>query len=287
MNETIKAYIILIRPKHWVKNLFTFIPLVFGKLLFSYPENINSLIAFISFCCLASAVYCINDFFDIDEDRQHLIKKNRPLASGALTPLQGGIVAIICMLTGFFIASFLGKYFLNVLFFYLATNLLYSKWLRRHVITDVFFLGIFFLLRFIAGAISCNTQLSHWIIILVFFLAMFLGITKRRQDLQLKQGLNTFKSQLQLFDQIISCLVPSVGIAYMLYTVDAETVQKFGSSMLIYTIPFVYYGLFRYLYLLHIEKKGDDPVTTLLSDRVMQINLLLWIASIISIIYFL
>jgi len=290
--KNIKYLFFALRPKQWIKNLFIFLPLVFGKKLFIYPVNLRVIIAFFLFSITASVVYLINDIIDIEKDKLHPTKRLRPIASGKLTVREAWIAAAI--LGGVFIASsfLLDIYFGIVVASYIVFNILYSKILKDKVIIDVFCIGVFFLLRIIAGSIIANVQISHWIIFMVVLLALFLGFNKRRQELCVlgKEAVSHRRAltryNLYFIDQMVSVITASIVIAYMLYTVDARTVKEFGTNHLMYSIPFVYYGIFRYLYLIHKIRKEGDPTRILLSDRMMRINIILWISVCISVIYF-
>ncbi len=281
-----------LRPKQWVKNGFIFMPLIFGKQLFVYPTNLRTLIAFFLFSLAAGVVYMINDILDIKRDRVHPQKKLRPIASGKVT-LPQAWVAVILLGAG----ACSGAFALNINFgwiivLYLALNFLYSVVLKTMVILDVFCIGAFFLLRVVAGSVVTGVEISHWIIIMTTLLALFLGFSKRRQELKLlkRKGIahRSVLAQYNVYfiDQMLALVTASIAASYMLYTVDARTVKEFGSNHLLATVPFVYYGMFRYLYLMHKRGKEGDPTRVLLSDRNMQGSLVLWMATCILVIYF-
>lgn len=281
-----------LRPKQWIKNLFIFLPLIFGKKLFDFPNNFKIIAAFFLFSLTSGVVYLINDIIDLEKDRLHPTKKLRPIASGKVSISQALITACILGILSIIFSFMLDIYFGWVVVAYLIFNLIYSKILKDAVIIDVFCIGAFFLLRIIAGGVVAGVEMSHWIIFLTVLLALFLGFNKRRQELRLLERKAAthrhvlLKYNTYFIDQMIAVITSSIVVVYMLYTVDARTVGEFGTKHLIYSIPFVYYGIFRYLYLIHKLGKSGDPMRILLSDGKMQFNLALWIIVCIAVIYF-
>lgn len=261
-------------------------------MLFIYPANVNSAIAFIIFCAASSAVYLINDIMDIQRDRIHPIKRLRPIASGKVSMKQGIFMAFILSLLSIVCSLMLNIHFGYLVILYFAFNFIYSKRLKHVVVIDVFCIGFFFLLRLIAGSVVTGIVLSYWILIMTALLALFLGFNKRRQELIIlgrkaedhREVLNRYS--LYFIDQMITVITSSIVIAYMLYTVDMRTANEFGTRNLLYSIPFVYYGIFRYLYLIQEIRKDGDPTRILLSDRMMQVNIVSWIVVCITVIYF-
>lgn len=288
---SIKYLFFALRPKHWIKNLFIFLALIFGKKLLVFPANLKTVIAFCLFSLAASVVYLVNDIIDIEKDKIHPTKRLRPIASGKVSIRQATITAFILGILSIALAFMLDVYFGYIVVIYLVFNFIYSKILKEVAIIDVFCIGCFFLLRIISGGVVIGVELSHWIIIMTVLLALFLGFNKRRQELKLLERGATHhrpaltKYNLYFIDQMIAITASSIVIAYTLYTVDARTVREFGTKSLMFSIPFVYYGVFRYLYLIHKVKRDGDPTAILLSDRKMQINLMLWVIVCITIIY--
>ena len=288
----IKHLLFALRPKQWIKNFFIFLPLIFGKKLFVYPANLKSVAAFILFCIASSAVYLINDIIDIKKDKSHPTKRLRPIASGKVSVKQAAFTAFILGIFSVIFSFMLNTCFGYTVAVYIIFNLIYSKVLKGVVIIDVFCLGGFFLLRIISGRIVAEVDLSHWIVIMTVLLALFLGFIKRRQEIMLfeRKTLHHFRApskySLYFIDQMITVSASSIVVVYMLYSFDAAIVSKFGTENLKYSIPFVYYGIFRYLYLIHKVKKDGDPTRILLSDRMMQLNIVLWIIVCIIVIYF-
>ncbi|MBN1353364.1 MAG: decaprenyl-phosphate phosphoribosyltransferase [Candidatus Omnitrophica bacterium] len=281
-----------LRPQQWIKNFLVFMPLIFGKKLFVFPLNLDTLFTYFIFCAAASASYLINDIIDRKNDQFHPTKSLRPIAAGAVTLKTAWITAVTLGAFSIVIAFAIDRSFGMLMAFYMIFNAIYTKALKNVVIIDVFCLGAFFLLRVIGGSFVSKVVMSHWILIMTVLLAFFLGFNKRRCELKtLKLDALNHRYVLTeyspyLIDQIIAVITSSVVIAYMLYTVDARTIHEFGTKNLIYSIPFVYYGIFRYLYLVHKLGKGGDPTRLLLLDRPMQINLVLWLGVCIAVIYF-
>ncbi len=281
-----------LRPKQWIKNLFIFLPLIFGKKLFVYPLNLEAAAAFFLFSLMASASYLINDIIDLAKDKLHPAKSSRPIASGKLGIKEAGISAFVLSVLSIVLSFTLDIYFGWVVLAYFVFNLIYSKILKEAVIIDVFCIGGFFLLRIIGGSVIAKVELSHWIIFMVVLLALFLGFNKRRRELRtLERKADEHRPVLTKYspyfiDQMIAVITSSIVVVYMLYTVDARTVSVFGTKHLIYTIPFVYYGIFRYLYLVHKHGEGGDPTESLLTDKKMLLNMALWIITCIWVIYF-
>lgn len=279
------------RPKQYIKNLFIFLPIIFGKKFFSSPESFNTVIAFLLFSIAASAVYLVNDVLDIESDRRHPLKRLRPIASGKVPIPQALMAALVLGVTSLFFSFMLNLHLGWIVVSYLILNLLYSRFLKNKVIVDVGCLGVFFLMRIAAGSVIAGVELSHWIIFMTALLAIFLGFNKRRQEIQLLKTDTSYRKVLQEYDdyfidQMIAVVTSSIVVVYMLYTVDQETVSRVGTNHLIFSIPFVYYGIFRYLYHIHKVHADGDPTTMLLSDVRMQINIALWITVCVAVVYF-
>lgn len=291
MNK-IKYLFFALRPKQWVKNLFIFLPLVFGKKLFAYPDNLKTLIAFFLFSLVSGVVYLVNDIIDIEKDRLHPSKRLRPIASGKIKIWEAWMCAIVLGSGAFTMSFLLDPGFGLLVAGYLVFNLLYSKILKDAVIMDVFCIAVFFLMRIAAGCVAANVQMAHWIVFMTALLALFLGFNKRRQEMvMLGRSASSHRHiliqyNIYFIDQMIPVITSSIVVCYMLFTIDPETVRKFGSNHLIFSIPFVYYGIFRYLYIIHKLKKEGDPTRILLSDSKMQLNLIAWLIVCIAVVYF-
>ncbi|MFY9402018.1 MAG: decaprenyl-phosphate phosphoribosyltransferase [Candidatus Omnitrophota bacterium] len=287
-----KHLFLSLRPKQWIKNTFIFIPLIFGKRLLIFPANLKVFFAFCLFSLSASAAYLINDILDIEKDKRHPIKSLRPIASGKVNIRLALTAAFILLVFSITLSFILNIYFGYIIIVYSISNFFYSKILKKVVIIDVFSLAFFYLLRILSGGVVAEVKLSYWVIIMIALLAMFLGFNKRRQELDLFQEKAIrhrsilVEYDIYFIDQMIAVITSSITIVYMLYTVDIRTIREFGTTKLLLTMPFVYYGIFRYLYLIHKVKKDDDPIRILLSDIPLQLSIVLWIIACSAIIYF-
>ncbi len=290
--KKIKYLFFALRPKQWVKNLFIFLPMVFGKKLFAYPVNLKLVAAFFLFSIMSGVVYLINDIVDAEKDKTHPTKRFRPIASGKLKVQEAWMAAIVLGAISIAFSFLFDARFGLVVVAYLILNLLYSKILKDLVIIDVFCIGAFYLFRIIAGGIVAEVQPTHWIIFLTALLALFLGFNKRRQELRLLRDKTMhhryvlIKYNAYFIDQMIGVITSSIVVVYMLYAIDAQTITAFGTNHLIYSIPFVYYGIFRYLYTIHKLREDGDPTRALLSDKMLQLDVLLWMAVCVAVIYF-
>lgn len=284
-------YIKLLRPKDWAKNLFLFIPLFFaGKI--TDPEKILSVsLGFIAFSLVASSIYIINDYKDIEDDRKHPVKRNRPLASGAVSKTMALVICAALLIGGFGLAWFIREKFMFILGVYFLINLGYSLGLKSIAILDIILLAIGFVLRIKAGSIIALIPLSEWIIIMVFLLALFMAVGKRRDDvlLKLSSGADMRKSikgyNLDFLNVLLSLICAVIVVAYFMYTMSDEVRSQLGTYRLYYTCLFVIGGIMRYLQLIFVTADSGSPTKILYKDRFIQITLLLWIASFISIIY--
>jgi len=281
-----------IRPQQWLKNLFIFAPLIFSENIFNRSMFLQSLLAFAVFCLLSGALYILNDLKDIEEDRLHPIKSKRPLAAGELKKRQAIAAFVILSFISLLFASLVNEEFLWVCLLYYFLQIAYSFALKHVVILDVFIVASGFFLRVIAGAVAIQVQISPWLLICTTLLALFLALSKRRHEILLldEEAVNhrpiLKEYSPYLLDQMISVVTASTVIAYCLYTISGETIEKFGTNKLILTIPFVLYGIFRYLYLIHQKAEGGTPETLILKDRPLLFDIFLWIISAALIIYF-
>jgi len=287
-----KAYVVLARPYHWVKNVFLFAPLVFSRHLFDVDYVSSAILAFVVFSLVSSAVYVINDIADRDLDRAHPIKSRRPVASGAISPTRAAIFAFILLLVVSFLAIGIRQEFQIVVALYFIMNLFYSFWLKHVLLVDVFIVAAGFMLRVLAGALAIHVEVSHWLILCTLFVSLFLAVSKRRGELMLVQNSVEFTGrvvlreyELPFLDQIITISAAGMAISYALYTVADRTVSMFGTENLIFTTVFVLFGIFRYMYLLRKRVTEDNPTYLLLTDLVMMVNITLWFLSCIAIIY--
>lgn len=277
------AILKLARPKQWVKNIFVFTALIFSGQALN-PEAIQrSLAAFICFSLASSAIYFLNDYRDIEEDRNHPKKSSRPLASGALPPWMGlvGFVALVVA------ALSISHLFLNwivtaVIGFFIVLNVAYSLGLKHVVIIDVLIIATGFVLRILAGAAALSVMPSAWLVLCAVIISLFLGFTKRRAELLLL-GDQAFEHRRVLADyspaflnQMVSSVTAATVLGYVLYTVDSRTVELVGSRALLLSVPLVLYGIFRYLYLVYHAESGGDPTRTVFTDIPLLITGGLW-----------
>jgi len=283
--------LIALRPSQWTKNLLVFAGLVFGMELFVPAAVARALAAFVIFCALSGVVYMMNDIADRDSDRQHPIKRRRPIASGALPVPVAATSAVVIAAAALGASAVLGWTFTLVAIAFVLLQALYSGRLKHIVILDVLTLATGFVLRAVAGAVAVNVQISHWLFVCTILLALFIALAKRRHEIVLLAGdAATHRPILgeyspYLLDQMISVVTASTLIAYIFYTVSPETQQKFSTEWLGLTIPFPLYGIFRYLYLVHQREGGGAPADLLLTDRPLLVCVALWGAAVVAIIY--
>jgi 4-hydroxybenzoate polyprenyltransferase len=278
------------RPKHWVKNVFVFAPLVFAHQLGDSQSLLLACAAFAVFCLLSSSVYLVNDIADRESDRLHPVKRRRPIASGELSARTAGVFALLLAGGSLAAALALSVPFAAVTSTYLLTNLAYSMMLKRVVILDVMVVAAGFLLRAWAGSVVIDVEMSHWLVLCTGLIALFLGFVKRRQELA---GLGEATEQrpilreysLPFLDQMISIVTASTVLAYTLYAFSPEVAAKLGTPWLGVTIPFVLFGIFRYLYLVHQRGEGENPTLLFLSDGPLIATLLLWGAAVLMALY--
>ncbi len=281
-----------LRPVQWVKNVFVLAPLVFAEHLLEPDLLLRAGISFLAFCFAASSIYLVNDLRDREEDRRHPLKKNRPIASGALAVPTAAAASALLAATAIAAAAYLGLQFTVYLAVYLAINLLYSSVLKKMVILDVMAVSSGYVLRVMAGAAAIDVQVSKWLLLCTTFLALFLIFSKRRHEIVLLgEGAAGHRAVLGLYspaflDQMINVVTASTVVSYALYAVDDHTVEKFGSDALLYTIPLVLYGIFRYLYLIYQRNDVQDPTVALLKDPALIVNVLLWGAAVLAVVYF-
>lgn len=274
------------RPKQWTKNLLLFAALVFSQNLFHLPMLKDVSIAFIIFCLLSGSVYTLNDLIDLTQDRNHPKKSKRPLASGKLSPLTAIISGIILVVLSLTNAFWLNINFAWIALGYFILQIAYSTLLKHVVILDVLAVSAGFVLRAIAGAEVIDVPISSWLLICTILLALFLALGKRRHELLLLEDNAVHHRKILyeyspgLLDQMISVATASTVVAYALYTMSAETMEKFHTDNLKYTIPFVLYGIFRYLYLIHQKSGGGSPEKILLNDKPLLIDIILYLITV-------
>ena len=279
------------RPLQWLKNLFVFAPLIFAQRLTERTSLNLALLAFGAFCLLSAATYLLNDILDRERDRLHPIKRQRPIAAGDLSLGAAAAGGLLVLGGGVALAVWLGPPFLYAALVYLALQLAYSVGLKRVVILDVFTVSAGFVARVLGGAFAVGVPASSWLLVCTVLIALFLSLAKRRHELLLLGDLaeehrgSLTQYSIRLLDQMIGVVAPATVVAYALYTLDPVTVAKFGGYELVYTVPFVLYGLFRYLYLVHRHEGGGEPDRTLLTDLPLLLNVLLYGATVILLVY--
>ncbi len=283
----------LARPSHWPKNVFVLAPLVFAQRLHDPDALGRAAVAFVAFCAASSLVYIVNDYRDRELDRRHPIKKLRPLAAGTVTPaaaltLAGFLLAGVSMA-----ALWLGWRFGVILFTYLGINLVYSFGLKHAVILDVMSVSLGFVLRVLAGGAAIHVEVSAWLLLCTIFLALFLAFSKRRHELTLLAGDAGEQRRVlshyspEFLDQMINVVTASSVVSYALYSVAPDTIARFGTRSLLYTIPFVLFGIFRYLYLVYQAPAEINPTEAVVRDLPSLVNILLWGAAVVAIVYWL
>ncbi|MCK5270874.1 MAG: decaprenyl-phosphate phosphoribosyltransferase, partial [Sedimentisphaerales bacterium] len=240
-------------------------------------------LAFVSFCLVSSAIYAINDVCDRTEDRRHPVKKNRPIASGAVGASLALLFSGILIVLGLLLAGCINRLLLLVVLLYIVIHIAYSLKLKHIVILDVMMIAGGFVLRILGGSVAIAVSPSHWLVLCTVMISMFLGFTKRRAEL-IALDTNSEYTRLVLrdystafLDQVISIVTAATIVCYTLYTVDAHTLEVLGNRGMLLTVPSVMYGLFRYIYLIYHRKKGQDPTDTLIYDIPIICNLIVWL----------
>jgi len=291
----IVVYISLARLKHWIKNIFVLAPAVFSGRILDSHHITAALMAALAFGLASSATYVFNDICDAERDRSHPRKANRPIASGDVSKVSAGVYSAVLALAGsmtaFYVSVTHGWGVLIAVLAYLLVNLFYSLVGKEMAIVDAFCIAVGFVLRVIGGAYALSISPTGWIIVTTFFLSLFLGFGKRRNEMvMLEEECGAHRESLRhyhitILDQIIVSTGTIAIMSYALYTLDQTVVTKFGTDKLVYTIPFVAYGIFRYMHLLLRSKEGD-PTEVVTRDKGLIINGLLWIGTVAAIIYF-
>ena len=287
----VQAFWLSLRPHQWTKNLMVFAAPALSKHLFEWGPLAKSVLAFVIFCALSGTVYLLNDVADLERDRLHPRKRLRPIASGALSPRAAALLALVLGLASLGLSALLGLPFVLCAGLYLALNVLYSFRLKEIVILDVLSVSLGFVLRAVAGGVAIGVLVSDWLLVCTLLLAMFLALAKRRHELvSLTTSATGHRKILAeyspyLLDQMISVVTASCLTAYAFYTMAPDTVQKYRTEKLAWTIPFVLYGIFRYLYLVHQKEKGGSPTDILVTDRPLLLNVFLWAMALLWIVY--
>ena len=302
------AYIQLIRPKQWLKNVFVLLPVFFGGAMKSLPSVYASLVAFVAYSFVASSVYCFNDIIDAEADRRHPVKCHRPVASGAVSKSQAvGLMVlmfVLSMLTlglltterivpeGSTLSTLYSPWtVVGIILFYYLLNLGYCAWFKRYAIVDVFIIAFGFVLRLLAGGLASGVVLSKWIVLMTFLLTLFLSFAKRRDDVVRMEKTgeaprqNTIRYNLTFINQAITITASVTLVCYIMYTVSPEVTARAKSENLYLTTIFVLLGLMRYIQLSVVDNRSGDPTKALLRDRFLQAVVLLWALAFALIIY--
>ena len=279
-----------LRPQQWIKNLAIFAALVFSR-NFDVPSLVlRTAAAFVAFCFISSSHYIFNDLMDLEEDKLHPVKSKRPLASGRLK--KGPAVAAMLVLgaAGLGLAAWLSLPFLFLGLGYIAIQVLYSVRLKHVVILDIFVIAAGFVIRVVAGGLVIRVSISSWLLICTMLLSLFLAMGKRRHELVILEGAAPNhrpilkEYNIVFLDQMISVVTASTLVAYCLYTISDETIAKLGTRSMIWTVPFVLYGIFRYLYLIHLRSEGGSPEHLIIKDKPLLLDIFLWGAASILIL---
>ena len=285
----------LLRLRQWIKNIFVFVPLFFNGHISNFDKLVPCIIAFFSFSFAASAIYCFNDVFDAPADRLHPEKCKRPIASGAISVTTAYITMVICL----FIASFLllcwggeAKYtVIGLIGFYCLMNIAYCIILKHLTIIDVMVISTGFVLRIFVGGFASDTYLSEWIVLMTFLLALFLAFAKRRDDVVIYHNSGvmlrkkTYRYNLEFMNQALTIISSVTLMAYIMYTVSSEVVERLGSRYVYITTLFVLMGIIRYLQITIVDLKSGNPTDILYHDRLIQCCIIGWIISFLIIIY--
>ena len=286
-----KNYIDLMRPSQYFKSLFIFAPLFFGLKITNLALLLKTAIAFLSFSLIASAVYVFNDYHDIEEDKIHPTKKNRPLASGSISKKAALLFMLLLLLAGLSIATLLGRHMLSIVFVYLALNIAYTLKLKHVAIIDVFIIAAGFVLRLFIGSAVTNIELSLWIILMTFLLALFLALAKRRDDVLifLSSGEKARKVidgyNLDIVNLSMTIIASVTIVSYIMYTVSPEVIKKTHTDKLYLSVVFVLLGIMRYLQIAFVEKNSGSPSDILLRDRFIQLTVSGWVLTLWILIY--
>lgn len=282
-----------LRPRQWIKNLLVFAGLIFSQNLFHLDALLTTIYAFFIFCIVSGSIYILNDIIDLPFDRTNPLKAKRPLASGKLKVSYAKIAVLILIPISLLFAYLLNPRFFVVVLSYIVLQVSYSFYLKNIPILDIFAIALGSILRVVGGTVIINVSISSWLLVCTILLALLLALSKRRYELIIfeAEARNRRKVLAEystyLLDQMISVVTSSVLITYSLYTMSQETVERFGSRDLIFTIPFVLYGIFRFLYLVYRKDLGDSPEGLLLLDRPLLIDVSLWVVTVLVVIYLL
>jgi 4-hydroxybenzoate polyprenyltransferase len=286
-----KSYLKLIRVEQYIKNLFVFAPLFFGSHFLISKDFYMVSLAFFCFCLGASSIYILNDYYDINEDKNHPEKCKRPLASGKISIVNGMILMSVLGILSLIISFYISIKLFTVILIYLSLNFFYSKWLKHIAILDINIIAVGFLLRLIAGTVVTTIIPSIWILLMTYLLALFLGISKRRTDvLYSKSGKDVRKNiegyNLIFIDVVMGIIAAVLIVCYIFYCISPEIQKNYDSNWLYVSILFVFNGILRYLKLTFVDQSTYSPTKVVLHDRFLQIIILCWILLMSYLLYF-
>jgi 4-hydroxybenzoate polyprenyltransferase len=287
---TLRDTIRLIRVEHWVKNLFLFLPAFFAARLLEWPVLQNAVLGFLSFCLVSSSVYVLNDLVDAPQDRNHPDKRHRPIATGAIGRREAIALLLLLLGCGTAMAAWLSTSMLLFCLLYVVINILYSFSLKHIAIVDISLIGTGFLLRVLAGGAVTGVEVSHWLIVMTFLLALILGLAKRRGEYVIATGGHTFRRALEGYNlpfldvSITVCSTVAI-VAYLMYCFSPEVTDRIGSHNIYYTAFFVIIGILRYLQLTLVFERTESPTRALLRDAFLQLVLLGWIGAFAWLLY--
>lgn len=280
----------LIRVKHWVKNLFLFIPIFFAGQLMEWGKYQQLLLGFVAFSLVASMVYIVNDLRDYSFDKAHPVKMNRPIASGRIKPGKAIFIAILFIAIGFSLAWYIHFSFFILLLCYLLLNLAYSFGLKNFSIIDIMIVSSGFLVRIYCGGVLADVPVSHWLAIMILLLALFLALAKRRDDLlvgaskgSIRKSINQYN--LEFINVCLSIFAGVIIVSYILYTLSPEVIEKFNTDWLFLTSIFVIAGIMRYLQIIYIDNNSGFPTSLLFKDRFILFTVIAWLISFCVVIY--
>lgn len=288
-----KYLLLLLRPHQWLKNLFIFLPLFLDRHLLEWGYLYPTLLVFVAYSLAASAIYCFNDIWDVAADRLHPQKCKRPIASGIVSVKNAYIIMAFCLMASFLVLNICQQriYLFTVVGIYVVMNIAYCVYLKRVALVDVFIIAVGFVLRIFAGGFATDINLSHWIVLMTFLLALFLAFAKRRDDVVIYDSTgvsvrkNVNRYNLSFMNQAIAIIVSVVMVCYVMYTLSEDVMLRINSQYLYLTSIFVLLGLLRYLQLTIVDVKSGSPTKVLMKDHFIQVCVLLWIILFFLILY--
>ncbi len=288
----VSAVLRLIRPKQWIKNAFVFVPLFFGGELFQTDALLSGLIAFVAYCFAASSIYCFNDIHDVEADRNHPVKRLRPIASGDISIKTAYMLMATSFLLSIVTVAALDSWeTMGVILFYWCLNLCYCIKLKHYAIIDVCVVAFGFVLRLMAGGMATDVVLSKWIVLMTFLITLFMSFAKRRDDVLRMERTgepprkNTIRYNLTFINQAITITASVTLVCYIMYTVSPDVCQRFHTDNLYLTTVFVLLGLLRYIQIAVVDQKSGDPTKIILRDRITQLIVFAWLLAFLFIIY--